>query len=115
MTIRNSDIGALAVVAEVADALAPHGRMPCQPTIEEDDDGLWTLSLTFRPGSTADALAVLELAEALQRVRDVAQLRGFAERYQIDARLLERMIDPDTARQPAREEEAHDGPSRTGR
>lgn len=87
------DAGAVAIVGEVADALAAHPRMPCAPTIVEED-GLWTLSVTFRPASVTEALEVLELATALRRVQDVAQIRGFADRYQVDAAALEALIMP---------------------
>lgn len=83
---------ALAVVAEITDALALCGAMPCVPLIEEDD-GLWTLRVTFHPRSTEEALQGLELVTALQRVQDIAQIRGFAQIYGIDPARLEALFD----------------------
>lgn len=83
-----ADPAAVAVVSEVVDVLAPHGRLPCHPLIQEDD-GLWTLTLTFRPAEMQQSLQLLELVEDLRRVQDVAQIRGFADRYGVDAKLLE--------------------------
>jgi hypothetical protein len=84
---------ALAIVAEIADALAPFGSIPCVPMIHEED-GLWTLTATFKPITIEDALRTLELATALRRVADLATIRGIAERYGIDAKLLDALVTP---------------------
>ena len=81
----------VAIIAEVADALAPYGGIACRPEIAEDA-GEWTLHLTFKPQSTEDALRVLELATSLRRVADVAQVRAFADHYGIDPARLEPLV-----------------------
>lgn len=89
MTLRKSD--GLAIVREIVDALSAHGDVACCPEISEDV-GLFTLSVTFHAGDTRQAMEILELAERLRRVRDVAQVRAFGERYGIDAAALDAVI-----------------------
>lgn len=85
------DPAAVAFVAEVADALAPYGNISCHPTIEEDD-GLWTLSIVFRPLTLEQSLEVLELTARLSRIQDIAQLRGLVERYGSEFERLEGLL-----------------------
>ena len=59
--IRRGDARAAALVNEVVAALIGHGQLLCQPTIE-NEDGVHTLHVTFRPTSDHQALQLLELA-----------------------------------------------------
>ena len=88
---RRGDARAVALVTEVIGALSGHGSLLCQPTIE-NDDGVHSLHVTFRPTSDHQALELLEMCAALQRVQDFAQIRAFAELYQIEPRALEAVI-----------------------
>ena len=82
---------ALALVSEIADVLASHGRLRCVPTIAKEG-GRWTLSVTFDSDAAYDGLETLSLADELQYVIDVAQLRGFAAYYDIDAADIEAIV-----------------------
>ena len=89
---RTADIAAIAIVRELAATLAQHDSILCHPTIEEED-GLWTLSVTFRPTTNTQALEVLELMSELRKLQDLAQLRGLAERYHLDPVEVETWLD----------------------
>lgn len=82
---------ALAIVAEIIAALGDHATLPCTPVIEEDD-GQWTLTVTFHAFSETQALDVLELAATLTQVQSVAQMRGLADTLQIPAAQLEAVL-----------------------
>ena len=84
-----------AVLAEVAEALRQHAALRCAPVVEMEDGAvLLTLRVEAeeQPGE-AEALDVLELFQDLLRVADVAQLRGFAQRHDIEPRRLEALLD----------------------
>ena len=82
---------ALALVSEIADVLASHGRVRCVPTIAEEDS-LWSLMVTFHADDVAGSLELLSLADELRYVADVAQMRAFAELYGIEPAALERLL-----------------------
>lgn len=88
---RNGNETAAALTREIAEVLAAHGATLCRPSIVEED-GQWTLSLTFTAPTTEAALEILELATELRRVQDVAQLRALAAEYDIDATAVERLF-----------------------
>jgi hypothetical protein len=81
----------LALVSEVASALEAHGSIPCRLTVDDGGES-WSLTLTFVADNVCASLGVLELTADLRRVRDVAQMRGFAETYGIDPAKLEALI-----------------------
>lgn len=92
-------LSGLALMAEVVSVLARHQELPVVPEVEMDktDDGLVSVTLTMHPRSTHEALDALALRDELQFVRDVAQMRGFAETYGIDAARLEAVLPTDDA------------------
>ena len=81
----------LAQTGEVAGTLADYADIPCRIRLETDD-GTWTLTVTFEPYNVSGSLQMLELAAALRRVRDVAQMRGFAQTYGIEPSKLEALL-----------------------
>ena len=92
--------GAAALVAEISAALARHGDVNCRPTIAEED-GQFSLTLAFVAPDATAALDILELVEGLQRVADVAQLRGLVATYGLDASLLAKFVDSAEPTAPA--------------
>ena len=78
---------ATALLAEVAEALAEHGRLRCLPTVDIAD-GVVTLALVVPVQDLGD----LELYERLRRVQDIAQVRLLAARYGIPPERLEPYI-----------------------
>ncbi len=93
---RTGNEAAVALTQEIAEVFAAHGATLCRPSVVEDN-GQWTLQVTFVAQTTEAALEILELATALRRVQDVAQIRGFAETYGIEPWKLEALL-PDAAR-----------------
>lgn len=77
------------LLKEVVDALAPYGDLPCTPSLATDRDGkalTLTLTVPWRDGQAA------ELFFHLRYAVDVAQMRGFATRYDIPAEQLEAFL-----------------------
>ena len=77
----------LAVLGEVVRVLEKYGHLRCVPRII-DDDVLPTLTIEFHADDVEQAMTRLELISDLQYVVDAAQVRGFVERYGIDAAAL---------------------------
>lgn len=88
-------VGADAVLlAEVAEVLSAHGRIRCIPMVELTDTATLTVTLTVRRRDDGkEALEVVSLKDDLQYVVDVAQMRALCNRYDIDARVLEALLE----------------------
>ena len=82
----------VSVLAEVADVLGRHGQLRCVPSIDEDE-GVLTVSVAIYAEREDHAFDRLELKQDLQYLIDSAQLRGFASRYGIDSKDIERVLD----------------------
>lgn len=87
---RNGNRG-VALLAEVLSVLAAHGGLHCAPAVEEED-GLVTLTVTFHPVDTGEALEGLEVMSELRYLSELSQVRAFAAAYNIDATKLEALI-----------------------
>lgn len=81
----------LALTLEVAEALRQHGYLRCTPRVEEDD-GLFTLTVTFHARTADEGLEILSLADELRYVCDVATVRGVVDRYGLDAAAFDDLL-----------------------
>ena len=83
----------LVLLTEVAEALAEHGRLRCVPAVERHaGEIVITLTLKRDDGDAPEAFQILELAERMQYLRDVCQLRHLAQKYAIPPEALERAL-----------------------
>lgn len=81
-----------ALLLELAEALGRYDSLRCRPSVETDEDGYVVLTVRVKPDdqlTVHQAAKVLELGSELQYVCDVAQMRLYAEKYNIDPALLE--------------------------
>ncbi len=80
------------LVAEVAEALAQHGRLRCAPTVATGDDGVVLTLAVPVEGQDDTVREALNLLHTLQWLQDLAQLRELAARYDIDPAKLEQLL-----------------------
>ncbi len=64
-------------LAEIAEALARHGNMRANVSVEPTEGD----ALVFEIRAAGDVGQTTELYEELRRVKDLAQIQSFAERY----------------------------------
>lgn len=84
-----------ALLAEVAEVLARHGRLRCVPTVSTSEGEGLVLTVTCAPEAQdgiKPAMEAFELYNALAYLQDVASLRALAAKYDIDPAALERLL-----------------------
>lgn len=94
----------IVILAEIAEALAAHGQLRCRPEIEQIDGrlilrlaipvpGMWDMpTRTHGDPPNMAALEVLSLADELQHVIDLANLRALATKFDIEPAALEALL-----------------------
>lgn len=90
---------ASALVAELVTVLAAHQELRCRPEVHDDEKQI-AITLTFLPTSNDEGLEILSLADEARAVRDLAQMRGFADRYGIPPDQLRRFLSSATSPLP---------------
>lgn len=82
------------LMADVAALMAAHGSLLCAVDVEIGKDTVITLRLPYSDDSvdTARAAKTLNLVHGVEYLRDVAQIRALAMRFEIPADKLEALL-----------------------
>ncbi len=81
-----------ALLREVAEQLWDYPDVPCAVEVEQHGQTVVVTVTMTTSGPTEQVMQTLELIEELRYLAGLAQVRSFAERYDIDSGKLEQLL-----------------------